>query len=168
MKKLIVFICFIFLSLPVFAEYKPIPANLSKQYKADMESIINTEYPKVILIVDNYTKDAKNYYLDIKNNGYTYFKYINLVNLAEVCLPSSEIDLYAKLMKVTQEKYLKEKYEPIGTDSTYPYEVFLNKYFQDNQVNTKKLIDIADYEDKQIKIINNYLNEVQKYISTTN
>ena len=41
MKKLIVFLCLFFLSIPSWAEYKPIPKELSKQYKAEVEQIIN-------------------------------------------------------------------------------------------------------------------------------
>ncbi len=41
MKKLfIAFYLIIIFCIPTFAEYKPIPANLSKQYKKEMEHII--------------------------------------------------------------------------------------------------------------------------------
>ena len=87
--------------------------------------------------------------------------FINLGFLYENCLPTAELDLYADLMKVTQEKYLGVKYEPIGTDWVGPLEDFLNPYFRDNKVNTKKLVDIAKYESQQGKIVKNYLDEAE-------
>ena len=49
MKKLFIafYLIIIFVYL-LFAEYKPIPANLSKQYKKEMEHIIDVEYPNTI------------------------------------------------------------------------------------------------------------------------
>ena len=61
MKKIFLIIYLIFaLQIPTFAEYKPIPKNLNKQYKAEIEHIIDTEYPKAIKNVDKNVKDAKN------------------------------------------------------------------------------------------------------------
>ncbi len=37
-----------FFCIPAMAEYKPIPETLSKQYKAEMERIIDEDYPIVI------------------------------------------------------------------------------------------------------------------------
>ena len=53
MKKIFLIIYLIFaLQIPTFAEYKPIPKNLNKQYKAEIEHIIDTEYPKAIKNVE--------------------------------------------------------------------------------------------------------------------
>lgn len=164
MKKLLVLFCLIIFSLPVFAEYRPIPANLSKQYKAEMESMIDKGYPKAIKNVDDYVKRASIYHKRIMKNGYFSNNQMDVINLGflyENCLPTAELDLYADLMKVTQEKYLGVKYEPIGTDWVGPLEDFLNPYFRDNNVNTKKLVDIAKYESQQGKIVKNYLDEAE-------
>lgn len=165
MKKFIITLFLLFFTLPAFADYKPIPANLSKQYKQEMESIIDKGYPKAIQNVNNNVKKATTYYQRIMKYGYYSNNRMDVINLGflyEICLPAAELDLYADLMKVTQEKYLGIKYEPIGTDWVGPYETYLKPYFIDNNVNTKKLDDILEYESQQGKIIENYFNEVQK------
>lgn len=49
MKKFIItLLSLLFFCVPAMAEYKPIPENLSKQYKTEMEQIIDEEYPIVI------------------------------------------------------------------------------------------------------------------------
>ena len=53
MKKIfLVIFLLIITNIPVFAEYKPIPETLSKQYKKEMEQIIDEEYPIVIKKID--------------------------------------------------------------------------------------------------------------------
>ena len=60
MKKFIItLLSLLFFCVPAMAEYKPIPENLSKQYKTEMEQIIDEEYPIVIKKIDNEVKDAK-------------------------------------------------------------------------------------------------------------
>lgn len=165
MKKFIVVLLMLFFSLPVFAEYKPIPKELSKQYKADMEKIIDKGYPKAIKNIDYFVNRAAKYHKRIMKNGYfsnDQMDIINLTLLYENCLPAAELDLYADLMKVTQEKYLGIEYKPIGTDWVSPYETYLKPYFKDNNVNTKKLYDIIKYELQQGERVKKYLDEVEK------
>ena len=165
MKKVLVIICLMLLALPVFAEYKPIPANRSAEYKAEIESIIDTEYPNAIRKVDEYVSEAKDLYNKIMKYGYYSNNQMDVINLGliyEVCIPSADIDLYAKLIKVTKEKYLSEKDIPIGTDNTGSLEDFLWQYFKDNNVNTKKLSDIAEYANKQNKVIEMYVQNAEK------
>lgn len=60
MKRFLLIAISIFLyCLPVMAEYIPIPQHLSKQYKAEMEQIIDEEYPKVIKNIDDIVKNVK-------------------------------------------------------------------------------------------------------------
>ena len=137
MKKLIALICFIFLCLPVFAEYKPIPANLSKQYRIEMENIINSNYSKALANIDEYYNEVKKTSIE-----------------PEISIYDVNLFLYADLMKVTQEKYLGVKYQPIGTDTNIPAAEFLAPYFRDNQVNIERIIYIDNYaktKDKQLK-----------------
>ena len=143
-------------------DYKPIPASMSKQYKQEMEKIINEEYPKVINSVDVDIAKIKAYYNKLKKNGYNFDDYINMTLTIEICIPAADLDLYAKLMQVTQEKYLGIKYEPIGTDTPNPISDFLQPYFEDNQVNTSKLIKIINYEKKNIRIAEKYIENIKK------
>ena len=63
MRILILLTCFIFLSLPIFAEYKPVPAALSKQYKTEIEQLINNEYSKTRQDINNIFDDANKSYI---------------------------------------------------------------------------------------------------------
>lgn len=163
MKKILIAFCLtIIFYIPAFAEYKPFPETLSTQYKNEMEQIIDNEYPHVIKNIDNLLIEAKNLHDRIIKNGFNLEDYINLTLIAEVCIPAADLDLYAELMKVTQEKYVGIKYQPIGTDSTNPIDEYLYPYMENNNVNRKKLIKIINYENKQILIIEKYINEVEK------
>jgi len=166
----LIIISFVFLTAWSFSQtkitrpddYKPIPANMSKQYKQEMEQIIDKEYPHVISKVDEYVADTKVFHDKIQKTGYNFNDYINMTLTMEVCIPAADLDLYANLMKVTQEKYLGVKYEPIGTDTPNPIFDFLQPYFEDNQVNTHKLIKIINYEKKNIRIAEKYIKDIEK------
>jgi len=163
MKKIfLILLISILNSLSAYAEYKPIPKNLSIQYKKEMEYIINTEYPKVIKNVDKNVKEAKSIRDKILKNGFNLEDYINLTLISEVCIPATDLELYAELMKITQEKYLGTKYQPIGTDSTNPIYKYLHPYIKDNNVDNNKLTKIILYENKQIKIVEKYIKQVEK------
>ena len=201
MKKIfLVIFLLIITNIPVFAEYKPIPETLSKQYKNEMEQIIDEEYPIVIKKIDNEVKDAKrirdkilesgfniedynpivikkidNEVKDAKRirdkileSGFNIEDYINLSLIPETCIPSSDLDLYGKMLKVTQEKYLGMEYKPIGTDSVNPLDDILSPYFRDNNVNRRKLTKILLYENKKIKIVEEYIKQVEKLRPTSN
>lgn len=163
MKKIFLLITLLFINYTaVFAEYKPIPKNLSSQYKIEMEQIIDKEFSKAINNADNYVNDAKDYYNQIIKNGFDKDILMNMILITEVCIPASEIDLYSKLLETTYEKYLNINYKPIGTDSTNPYAEILYPYFKDNNVNITKLKKISMYEDKQIKVVEKYIKQVEK------
>lgn len=170
MRKFLVVICLMLFVLPCFAEYKPIPKNLSAQYKADMERIIDKEYPKVIEEVDKLVNEAEELYNRILEYGYFSNDQMDVINLGliyENCTPAADIDLYARLMEVTQKKYLKVKFEPFATDWTSPFEDFMKPYLKDNNVNTQKLDDIAIYISKKNRIIKQYVVKAEKLRPTT-
>lgn len=151
-----------FTCIPVLAEYKPIPKSLSKQYKAEIEQIIDEEYSQVIKNINNEVKYAKSLRDKILRNGYNLEDAINIGLIQEVVLPAAELDLYGRMLQVTQEKYLGMKYIPIGTDCVDPLDDILTPYFRDNNVNRKKLIKILLYENKQINIVEKYVKDVEK------
>ena len=133
----LLFLLLIVISCPVFAEYKPIPKELSKQYKKEMESIIDKGYPKAI-------KNINEYYDYVLKKRY----------VPEVSIYDTPLFIYADMMKTTQEKYLKSEYKPDGTDSISPASEFLYQYLKDNKVNIQKLKNInryAELKDKQIQ-----------------
>lgn len=164
MKKLILIILAILFIVPAFAEYKPIPEELSKKYKAEMEKIINKKYPKAIKKIDNYIRKANKYYNKILKYGCHSDNNMNVINLNLMYEFESGamLDIYDKLMEVTQEKYLQQTYNGIGTDYSGPFINYLKPYFKDNNVNTKKIDDINNYESEKYKILKAYNKEVSK------
>lgn len=169
MKKFIItLLSLLFFCVPAMAEYKSIPENLSKQYKTEMEQIIDKEYPIVIKKIDNEVKDAKRIRDKILESGFNIEDYITLSLIPDTCIPSADLDLYGKMLKVTQEKYLGMEYKPIGTDSVNPIDDILSAYFIDNKVNRSKLTKILLYENKQIKVVEEYIKQVEKLRPTSN
>ncbi len=161
----LLFVVFVTFALSAFAEYKPIPKHLSKQYKADMERIIDEEYPKIINKIDIDMKQATNYYNRILKYGYYSDNQTNVYNLYfmyEIVIPNSDIHLYNKLFNITCKKYLKMNNQTIATDYSGTFANFLEPYFNDNKVNIKKLIDIIDYEKKQNEIVKKYIKQAEK------
>ena len=145
--------------------YIPIPKELSQQYKAEMEQIIDEEYPKVIKKIDECVIDAQKHYKKVIKYGYYSNNQMDAINLGliyEHCIPSSSLDLYGKLIQITQEKYLKTHYEPLGTDWVTPLERIITPYLKDNMVNTKKLDVILQYEITQDRTVKKYFEEAEK------
>lgn len=133
-----------------------------------MEQIINSEYKKTINNIDNHVKDAKRIRDKILKNGFNIDDYITLSLIPDTCIPSADLDLSGKMLKVTQEKYLGMEYKPIGTDSVNPIDDILSPYFRDNNVNRSKLTKILLYENKKIKIVEEYIKQVEKLRPTSN
>lgn len=164
MKKIfITLLLLLAVCIPAFAEYKPIPLCMSKQYKTEIEHIIDSEYNQIIKRIDNLVLECKNLHDKIIKNGFNIDDYINLTLISEVCIPAADLDLYAHLIKVTQEKYLGLKYKPISTDTPNPMYEYLYPYMKDNNVNENKLTKIILYESKQIKVVEKYIKQVEKY-----
>lgn len=169
MKKIILIICLILqFFIPVYADYKPIPESLSEQYKTEMEQIINEEYPHVIKKIDDEIKYAKSLRDKILKTGFNLDDYITLSLIPDTCIPSADLDLYGKMLKITKEKYLDMEYIPMGTDSVNPIDEILTPYFRDNNVNRNKLEKIIIYEDKKIEIVEKYIKEVEKLRPASN
>jgi hypothetical protein len=144
--------------------YNEIPANLRSKYKAEIEQIINEEVPNVIKNVNKSVNDAKNIHDKILKNGYNEDDFLNLNLISEVELIGTDLQLYSKLMQITQEKYLKIKYQPIPTDNSNPLYDYLYPYFQNNNIDTSKLEELNIYINKQqAKIVQNYIEDIYKY-----
>ena len=169
MKKIILILCIIFqLVIPVYAEYKPIPESLSEQYKTEIEQIIDEEYPQVIKKIDDEVNYAKSLRDKILKNGFNFEDYIALSLIPDTCIPAADLDLYGIMLKLTREKYLGMEYKPIGTDSVNPLDDILSPYFRDNNVNRRKLTKILHYENKKIKVVEEYIKQVEKLRPTSN
>ena len=168
MKKLILLLLsLLIIGLPCFAEYKPIPKELSKQYKKEMESIIDRNYPIVIKKIDALEIEALNYYEKMQENGYDIGLHVSMVNIAELRIQSADIELYSELTKITKEKYLGQAFLPQNTDSVIPLEDFLFPYLKNNKVNVQKLKFIIEYQKNKSILIQEYLKKIQKLVSAS-
>ena len=143
-------------------EYIPIPIEKQAQYKQEMEQIINKKYSIVIKDIDDSIKNAKILHDKMLKNGFNTEDYISLSLIPETNIPSADLDLYTELLKVTMEKYMGIKYKPIGTDSIKPMDELLSPYFKDNNVNKEKLSEISLYKNKQIKVVENYIKQIEQ------
>ena len=163
MKNLILFFCiFLFFISPVFAEDMKIPKNLSIQYKKEIEKIIDSEYNNIIKDIDNNVKEAKFLRDKLLKYGFNIEDYIKLSLIPETNIPSADLDLYAKLLQLTYEKYIEISYKPIGTDSSFVLDELLSDYFKDNNIDKGKLKKIIFYENKKINLGKKYVKQVEK------
>lgn len=164
MKKIIVLIFVMFLSLPVFAQYKPIPPDLSMQYKVEVEDILDKEVSKAKKEIDKTVKKAKKLHDKLLKNGYNFLDYRNLQLLSEITVWSFGGDIDTKLIKYTQKKYFNYRYKPITIDDFYIYRDYLYQNFEENNVNIEKIKELIRYEESQSKVIEGYIMHIQDTI----
>lgn len=74
------------------------------------------------------------------------------------------LDLYAKLVKITQEKYLGLKFDSLPIDCDNPFAEYLKPYFRDNNVISYKLNIINWAIQKKYKILYKYRKNFIKKI----
>lgn len=145
MKKVLVLLfVLVFNALVCFADYKPIPADKSKQYKVEVESIINNEVPKakkeVYKIFAQAQKAYKNKSID---DLQTYIDFIG----------SPEFNLHRKIIVIT-DKYVAIKNDVPATDFAGAYYDFLYPYYTDNNIDLTKmneLINLCGIKQKEIE-----------------
>ncbi len=139
MKKILIIILFMFFCLPVFAEYKPIPKELSAQYKKEIEQLIKTQVPIS-------QKNIDNVFREVEAETDEYIK----MNIIEYGIESEIFYFYMKLIDVT-EKYAKIKEFLPGGDSYTDLIKALNPYFKDNGIKTSKIKSFLNYSNKKQK-----------------
>lgn len=151
MKKFLVLLFVLaFNALACFADYKPIPADKSKQYKAEVESIINNEVPKAKKEVNQIYKEAKQAYsLPISSDTPDYEQIIDT--------PVFYVNL--ELIKLTC-KYVNIEHDIPATDFSGTLYDFLYPYFQDNKVNTKLLDELDTFTVKRQEKIHKMQSEI--------
>lgn len=163
MKKIFIVFVFLFLFCSfAFAENNTIPIDMNKQYKKEMEQIINSEYPRTIKNIKNLVERSNYLYNKIKLKGFNLEDYINLILISETSIPASDLYLYVKLLTITQEKYLGIKYQQIETDDSTAIFDKLYPYFKANNVNIHKLTKIVHYEKKNIETVEKYIKEIEE------
>jgi len=142
MKKLILLLLsLLIIGLPCFAEYKPIPKELSKQYKKEMEQIIKQEYPKYFSRIKNYDEVIK-----AEDPEYRY----TTINIG------LQTEIFEFLMPLinTTDKYVGIKKDIPVTDFWPDLYDVLYPYLQNNCINTRlidKLIKYSDNKERKLK-----------------
>ena len=147
--------------LPTWAEYKPIPKELSIQYKNEVEQIINNKYKIIISQINHIHTDAKNQYIMVKKNKDTYIDFATANFDTAVFIPI--FDLLSDIITITR-KYSDLEQNIPATDYTGALYDFLDPYFKDNNINTSKIDNLSEYaRKKQIKI-EKYYENAHKFI----
>ena len=137
MKKFVLFIFLFFVfSIPAFADYKPIPKELSKQYKKEIENTIKTEFN----IRYNNIKTYDNQILAAKPEN----RYI----VIDMGLQSEIFDFYMALINIT-DKYINIKENISTTDFWIILSEIMEPYFKDNNINTRLVDKLILYSEKK-------------------
>lgn len=135
MKRIFVLIFAFLMSFNVcFAQYKPIPANKSKQYKAEVEQIINEEVPKAKQEVYKIFAQAQNAYRN---------KSIEDLHTYDDFIGQPEYDIHVKIIGVTNNYAAVEK-DLFATGDPGALYDFLYPYFKDNNVDLTKLYELIN------------------------
>lgn len=153
MKKLFVIFLLMLFSLPCFAEYKPIPKELSKQYRVEITQIIDTQYPIAVHETEEVSQNAHNMYLAVLENGNLYSDYYD-ANF-DTRIDSPIFNIYKQILFKTVD-YAKLSPEDIpATSYSGAIDEFLTPYFKDNNIKIDKLYSLGTLANiKQIEIEN--------------
>ncbi len=163
MRKLLILFVLLCFSLPCFAAYKPIPADKSKQYKAEVESIINQEVPKAKREVEKETKYATGLYNKIMRNNLANNsqEYIDMTLTQEIVIPFVVARVYSEIIKATA-GYSTAITTEFGTDDYTPLEDEIMPYLKANNVDTGKIDELKELVNQRYLLIQGYADKVRK------
>lgn len=165
MKKILVVIYLILFALPCFAEYKPIPKNLSAQYKAEITKTIDKEYPKAIKQVDKIHNEAYQKYLKVLENPKDMDVYMDFAtNNYDSAIDTPEFYLFKKLINITNKYILLNKDEIPPVDYSGALYDFMEPYFKDNNIDTSKIDDLAKYSNQCYHEIEEYYDKSHRVV----
>ena len=135
MKKILIAVLFIFFCLPVLAEYKPIPKELSTRYKKEIEQLIKTQVPIA-------KKNIDNVFREVEEEKDEYEKVLKI----EYSMDGVLFDLYKFLINTT-EKYVGKDKVYISEDGDTFSILFeaLIPYLKDNKINASKIYSLIKY-----------------------
>ncbi len=153
MKKIVLILLLLLLSLPALAQYKPIPKDLSSLYRAEVTQIIDTQYPIAVRRTKQIGREAHKMYLKVLKNNDIYMTYAT--NNYDMIIDIGEFNLLSKIVDAT-DKYVSIKNDDaLATGYNGDIFDFLDPYFKDNQIKTKKL-------DNLTILVNKKYNEILK------
>lgn len=160
MRNLLVVICLMLFALPCFAEYKPIPKNLSAQYKSEITSTIDKEYSKAIKEADKKLLQAQNIYIQCKLKTYKNDCFSDL-DLQMVYIDNIESNFYMSLINKTDE-FIKIKQNIPLTDFSGELYGFILPYLKNHNINLVNVDKLSEHTYNNTKIIENYIKQLSK------
>ena len=162
MKKILILFTVLFtFCLSAFAEYKPIPKELSKQYKTEMELFINGNYKSTKTDIDNIYNDAKKSYKKIFKDKDSYIDFAT--SNYDMIIFTPVFDLFSDMVSITQ-KYVNIKDNAPATDFSGALYYFLEQYFCDNSIDTTKIDKLSQYARNKQQKIEKYYEKAHKFI----
>ena len=142
--------------------YISIPKELSKQYKAEIEQIIDEEYPHAVKKTKQIRAEAHKMYKKVLKNKNLYMEYAT--NNFDVLIGVEEFNLLSKIIDIT-DKYVQIKDEDaLATDYNGALLDFLDPYFKDNDIKTDKLDNLSILINKEHKKIIQEQELLHKFI----
>jgi hypothetical protein len=162
MKKLVLFILlFLVISCPAFAEYKPIPKELSIQYKNEVNKLLNKKYNSTIKEINKISKNAERMYIKALKNKDLYMDFATKNYDTNIFIPV--FDMLSDIITITQ-KYTNSKLDVPATDSYVALYEFLLPYFIDNEICMDKINNIQELSVEKYKIIEEYYIKSHKFM----
>lgn len=136
MKKILIAVLFIFFCLPVLAEYKPIPKELSVQYKKEIEQLIKTQVPIA-------KKNIDNVFREVEEEKDEYEKVLKI----EYSIEGIFYDLYWNIIDTTEKYIGKNHIRNTLNEDDNPWGLHeaLIPYLKDNKINASKIYSLIKY-----------------------
>ena len=156
-KFIILFLIVLLFTLSFLFFKKDDKYKLPAQYKVEIQKVIDEEVPKTKICVDKNFLKAQNEYSKIKNHIKNEYieESVFIIEDSQRGIEVCEFNMISKLLDITQ-KYTDIKKEIPPTDFSGTLNDFIYPYFERNNINYKKLIEIGEYSIYKINEIDNF------------
>ena len=169
-KVLLLFIFIVIIVLSCLLLKKDDEYKLPKQYKIEIQKVIDEETPNVKNMSDESLNEANDLFDKFRNDSNAKIykdEYLDKMEYYKNVIINSDFVIYNDLIKIT-EKYANINLNVPSTDNSYTLEKILEKYFKSNNINTYKLINLAKYNSKNVEKVDNYYEFIRKYGESNN
>ncbi len=169
-KIIILFLIVLLIALSLLLFKKDDKYKLPRQYKIEIQKVIDEQTLEVKNMSDESLKEANNLFDKFQNDSHAKLykdKYLDKMEYYKNVIRNSDFIIYNDMIKIT-EKYANLNLNVPSTDDSYTLENILEKYLKANDINTDKLIDLAKYNSKSVKKIDNYYEIIRKYGESNN
>ncbi len=165
MKKLLVLILFLFSFNVAFAQNNlKVPANLAKQYKSEIQKIIDKQVPIALKKCNDYEKEARKIYIKALKNPHDLQKLqqsiMDLEDIEAWTDNGPEMGIYIAVINAT-EKYIKIKDKVPATGYATTVFNFLYPYLKANNISIKQISRVTSYETQKAEYINTMIKHLR-------